>query len=340
MKILFISHRYYPDIGGIEVNSELLANQFKALGAEIKLVTWSKNLGEKKFDYEVIRDPSLKKLFKLFKWSEIIFENNPTLRLSWINIIFRKPRVVAVRTWIRQNNSKIALVDIFKKKWVENANQVIAISKAIKTHTSNKAIVIGNPYRSELFKSTIDRNLRKKDFMFLGRLVSDKGADMCIELIYQLKVKHKIECHLSVIGEGPEMKTLKNSTIKYKLEKNIDFYGFLQGEELVNVLNQHKYLIVPSRWDEPFGNVALEGMACGCIPIVSDGGGLPDAVGKAGVFFKQNSIQDLTDKTYELISNINQQKYLLGNTESHLAKHTENKVAQRYFDVILKAYNS
>jgi len=340
MKILFISHKFYPDIGGIEVNSELLANQFKTFGAEIKLVTWSKNLGDKKFEYEVIRKPSLIKLLILFNWSDLIYENNPTIRLSWLNILFRKPRVVAVRTWIKNNNSGITFVDLLKKKWVNNATQVIAISEAIKRETSKKAVVIGNPYRSELFISNIDRNLRLKDFLFLGRLVSDKGADMCIELIYQLKSKYNIECNLCVIGEGPEMEILKNNAKEYNLEKNIEFLGFLNGEKLVNELNQHKYLLVPSRWEEPFGNVALEGMACGCIPIVSDGGGLPDAVGEAGILFKRNSVQDLTDKAYELLTNTYQQKYLLDNTEVHLANHTENKVGQRYFDVLVKAYNS
>ncbi|MFZ4106241.1 glycosyltransferase family 4 protein [Flavobacterium sp.] len=339
MKILFISHKFYPDIGGIEVNSELLANQFIALGAEIKLVTWSKKLGEKKFEYEVIRKPSLRELLKLFRWSDLIYENNPTVRLSWLNVFFKKPRVVAIRTWIRQNNSKIAFVDLFKKKWVNNATQVIAISEAIKRDTSNKAIVIGNPYRSELFKSNTDRNLRVKDFLFLGRLVSDKGADMCVELLNQLKTKYNIECNLSIIGEGPEMESLKNKTIIYKLEKNIHFLGFLKGQDLVNELNKHKYILVPSRWEEPFGNVALEGMACGCIPIASDGGGLPDAVGNAGILFKRNSIEDLTYKTYELLTNSMQQKSLLDNTEAHLANHTEKKVGLRYFDVIVKAYN-
>ncbi len=340
MKILFISHKFYPEIGGIEVNSELLANQFKTLGAEIKLVTWSNTSGEKKFDYEVIRKPSFLKLLNLFKWADLIYENNPTVRLSWFNIFYRKPRVVAVRTWIRQNNNKVSLVDLFKKKWVNNATQVIAVSEGIKKDTSRKAIVIGNPYRSKLFKFTTNRNLRKKDFIFLGRLVSDKGADMCIELLYQLKAKYNKEYHLSIIGEGPEMEALKQMTIKYKLEKNIQFFGLIKGKELVTILNQHKYILVPSRWEEPFGNVVLEGMACGCIPIVSDGGGLPDAVGKAGVIFKRNSIQDLTDKTYELVTNTNQQKFLLDNTENHLENHTEKKVGQRYYDIIVKAFNS
>lgn len=36
MKILFLSHKFYPDIGGIEVNSEILATAFHKAGHEGK----------------------------------------------------------------------------------------------------------------------------------------------------------------------------------------------------------------------------------------------------------------------------------------------------------------
>ena len=182
--------------------------------------------------------------------------------------------------------------------------------------------------------------MRRRDFLFLGRLVSDKGADMCIELLYQLKLKYNKEYNLSIVGEGPELEMLNNMSINYNLDNNIQFLGFLSGEELVEVLNQHKYIIVPSRWEEPFGNVVLEGMACGCIPIVSDGGGLPDAVGEAGVLFERNSICDLIDKTYKLVTNKIQQEYILCKMKSHLSNHTEFKIAQLYFDVLSNAINS
>jgi hypothetical protein len=41
MKILFTSHRFYPDIGGIEVNSEILESYFSSQGHKVRLVTQS-----------------------------------------------------------------------------------------------------------------------------------------------------------------------------------------------------------------------------------------------------------------------------------------------------------
>jgi glycosyltransferase involved in cell wall biosynthesis len=53
----------------------------------------------------------------------------------------------------------------------------------------------------------------------------------------------------------------------------------------VRLLNAHRILVVPSRYDEPFGIVALEGIACGCLVIGSRGGGLKEAIGPCGLTF-------------------------------------------------------
>lgn len=337
MKILFFSHKFYPDIGGIEVNSEILANQFSNLGAQVKLVTWTKEEDGKKFGFEVIRNPSFKNLYKLYKWSEVVYENNPVMRMSWLNMIFLRPRIVAVRTWIRRMDGKRSIMDWLKKFWVNNATEVIAISEAVKKDTSKRAIVIGNPYRSNNFKSI--SNNKNKDFIFLGRLVSDKGADMCIQLIHKLKEKFDEKYSLTIVGDGPEMKSLLEMLANLKLGSQVKLMGFLKGEKLINSLNQHQYLLVPSRWEEPFGNVALEGMACGCIPIVSNGGGLPDAAGDAGIVFKRNSLEDLVKKTYELLKNPKKQGVLTKKAKHHLCNHTELVIGKRYFDVLIKALN-
>jgi glycosyltransferase involved in cell wall biosynthesis len=55
--------------------------------------------------------------------------------------------------------------------------------------------------------------------------------------------------------------------------------------------------------EEPLGLLCLKGMACGRT-IVSDGGGLPDAAGKAGVVFERNSISSLVESTIDILDDI------------------------------------
>ncbi len=336
MKILFFSHSFYPNIGGIETVSMQLANNFiERTDVSIIVVCRTKEIGNLQLPFDVVRDPSIKKIVSLLGWCDVVFENNPCFGMSWINFIIRKPKVVALHTWIVVPGSNITLLQKLKKTLLSDYNAVIACSNKIRSYTFDKALVIENAYDTTLYNDK--KEVKTKDFVFLGRLVSDKGADMCLELIHELKELRGTEYSLSIIGDGPEMEHLKELAVNYNMSHKVRFLGFLTGTTIVNELNKHRFLLVPSRWEEPFGIVALEGMACGCIPIVSDGGGLPDAVGGAGVVFERNSLSSLVKTTTQLINNQELQTKLLELANTHLSLHTEKKVSQRYFDVILKA---
>ena len=118
------------------------------------------------------------------------------------------------------------------------------------------------------------------------------------------------------------------------IRNSVAFLGALQGEPLVRALNQHQLMVVPSRWQEPFGVVALEGIACGCIVLASDGGGLPDAVGPAGLLFKRGDQADLTAKLECLIADGYLRSMLRSQAPGHLAKFQEDVVCNRYLNYL------
>jgi glycosyltransferase involved in cell wall biosynthesis len=334
MKLLFLTHKFYPNIGGTEANSEFLAGAFSRLGAEVHLLTWTTEIGEKNFPYTVIRNPNTKTLLREHKWADIVFENSPCLRLSWPGWFIKNPFVIALNTWL--NNGWQAKI---KYEWLKRASAVIAVSDAIRKGCWPKALVIENTYDANLFTKdpTISRN---KSFVFLGRLVSDKGAYLAIEALGQLKQQEKEIQNLSaaltltVVGEGPEMPFLRKKAAELDVEDRIDFKGTLRGKELVACLNQHKYLLVPSVWEEPFGIVALEGIACGCIPIVSDGGGLPDAIGNSGITFKRGDSGALTASIKNLLQDTELEKKLWEAAPAHLKAHEPDIIANKYWEVI------
>ena len=336
MKILFFSHSFYPKIGGIETVSMQLAINFQERqDVTIIVVSRTKELGSLLLPFKVVRDPSTKTIASLLVWCDVVFENNPCFGMSWLNFMIRKPKVVALHTWILTPDSRVTLQQKLKRILLYDYNAVIACSNRVRLTNFEKALVIENSYDSSLYKEI--KGNKTKDFVFLGRLVSDKGADMCIDLLYELKKQHGKNYSLTIIGDGIEMKNLKKLTLDYNIRNQVRFLGFLTGEAIVSELNAHYFLLVPSRWEEPFGIVALEGIACGCIPIVSDGGGLPDAVGKAGVLFKRNSLPSLVQTTIQLLNNQVQQRNLLQAAATHLKRHSETQVTQKYFNVILKA---
>ncbi|MCE7066133.1 glycosyltransferase family 4 protein [Dyadobacter sp. CY326] len=346
MKILVLSHRFYPDVGGIEVNSEVLSEAFHQYGHEVQLVTWTKERGDKKFPFQILRNPDAFTLLKANKWADVVFENNVCLRLSWPRLFIKRPSVIALNNWINRVDGNIAWQDKLKYRWLKQCSAVIAVSNAVKNKCFDKAIVIGNPYRSDLFKVENTVKNRCSDFVFLGRLVSDKGADLAIHAfrklidIRQNAGKPLYDTYLTIIGEGPELAPLKKLVKDTELEDSVHFQGVLKGQYLVNCLNRHRFLLVPSIWEEPFGNVALEGMACGLIPIVSNGGGLPEAVGEAGLIFQSGDVDSLASMMESIYENVGKQSQIYKKIKTHLANHSAEVVAAKYLNVFQTAMQS
>src|SRR5690554_407080 len=245
IKVLFFSHKFYPDIGGIEVNSEVLAVKFKQMGCQVRLLTWTEKNGERTFPFEIVRNPSIQDLYKAHRWADIVFENNPCLRMAWPNIFVRRPLVVALRTWISRTDGQITWQEKLKIFWLNRATKVIAVSEAVRKRHWTPAIVIGNPYREENFKMLPAVN-KALDMVFLGRLVSDKGVSLAIEALATLRPERReIESRfasltLTIIGDGPDRQMLEDLAVNLGVADRVSFTGNLQGVDLVCCLNQHK----------------------------------------------------------------------------------------------------
>ena len=349
MKILFLSHYFYPQVGGIESNSELLARAFTEAGHEVHLLTWSADNTGRSFPYRITRNPGYRQLLLAHQWANLVFENNPCFRLGWPGIFFRRPTVIVINTWIARVNGTVSLRDKIKINWwLGRCTQVIAVSNAIRRACWPAATVIPNPYKADDFaiEPSVHRNA---DFVFLGRLVSDKGANQAIEAIYRIRQFMQQKGNgdhapvLTIIGDGPERRSLEEQVAGLSLEDGVVFTGSLKGEPLKKMLNRHRYILVPSAWEEPFGNVVLEGMACGCLPIVSDGGGLPEAIGRAGLTFHRNDTDNLVNCIRRVLDNPALEKLLRDAAPMHLAAHLPHIVAKKYLQVIdeaLKKYHT
>lgn len=319
------------------MNSEILATAFSEVGHDVRLVTWTQDQDKKDYKFLLYRNPGISTLFKLHNWAELVFENNPSLRLSWPALFFLRPRVVAVRTWISRKNGNSGIQDVLKKFWLKKSRKVIAVSEAIRKQSFASAVVIGNPYRVEQFK-ILPEVPRSRDFVYLGRLVSDKGVDQAIMAVHHLNLGMTEKYHLSIVGDGPEKNNLESLVRDFEMEEFVCFTGALQGKELTTCLNGHRYMLIPSLWEEPFGNVALEGMACGCIPIVSNGGGLPDAVGDAGLIFERGNLQNLIEVMEKLIGEPQLQVRLQQESIKHLARHHPETISRQYLKLIEDAF--
>lgn len=111
---------------------------------------------------------------------------------------------------------------------------------------------------------------------FAGRLAAEKNVDQIIEAS---KAFPQIEFVIG--GDGPLRKSLEASAEGLQ---NVRFTGWLSREELIDVLDQSSFLLLPSKL-ETFGSVALEAMARGRPALVSSNAGIHDwALLKDGLF--------------------------------------------------------
>ena len=335
VKILLVSHPFAPSVGGLESVSMMLALGFSAHGHDVCVVTQTPGHLNSELPFRIVRRPGPLALLQLTRWSDVMFHNNISLQVAWPLLLIRRPWVVAHHTWIPKNGDLDGLKGRLKQLVLRWA-RCISISNAVAAHVRTPSTVISNPYNDSLFRRLA--NIPKaNDLVFVGRLVSDKGVDILLRALYHISIHNSFIPHLTIIGEGPEETELRRLVVELDLKPHVNFVGRLEGEQLVTELNAHNILVVPSRWNEPFGIVALEGIACGCVVVASAGGGLEDAVGPCGLTFSNGDTGALARCLEELLSNPDRIDEMRQHANLHLAKHSKAQVVSSYLEVIEKA---
>jgi glycosyltransferase involved in cell wall biosynthesis len=333
LKLLISSHAFPPSIGGIETVSLLLAQEFTRQGDEVVIVTQTPNEGLEKFNWPVIRKPSLGALFRAIQWCDIVWQNNLSLRTLWPTWILHKPAVITHQGSYCRQPSWVDLVQRIKHA-VVRVTPSVAISQAVANCFRTASVVIPNPYDAEMFKMSASEVDRSGDLIFLGRLVSEKGVDLLLEALARLQVARP-GVGLTIVGTGPEQPALVELTSRLGLHERVVFLGAQSGAALAALLRQHKILVVPSRYNEPFGVVALEGIACGCAVVGSNGGGLPEAIGPCGLTFPNGDVEALADILDQLLAKPSERRFLLEKAPKHLARFHPAVIAHEYRQVFL-----
>jgi glycosyltransferase involved in cell wall biosynthesis len=208
----------------------------------------------------------------------------------------------------------------------------VAISPAVADSFATTSVIIPNPYDARIFFPSATIGKRTGDLIFLGRLVTEKGVDLLLTALALLRDRSWFP-RLTIVGDGPERGALQELTGKLNLSAQVLFVGSKRRSELADLLRAHKILVVPSRYHEPFGVVALEGIACGCIVVGSEGGGLREAIGPCGRTFANADPVTLADALERFLSFPDERASLLECASTHLAKFHPATIADAYLAV-------
>lgn len=329
MKILISSHAFAPSIGGIETVSRLLAAEFCKRGHDIIVVTQSDSPTDGNFPYGVVRKPGVWRMFGLAKWCDLYWQNNLSLRTLWPVLLMRKPVVITHQGSYCRSPKGLDLVQRIKHA-VVNRLPSIAISRYVAGCFTVRSTVIPNPYDATVYHR-VSGEVRD-GIVFVGRLVAEKGVDILLEALARL-LPAGARGRLTVIGTGPEQSRLVDLARQLRIDDWVTFVGARQPEEIAAVLSRQRVMVVPSRYDEPFGVVALEGLAAGCVVIGSEGGGLGEAINGCGVTFPNGDVDALAAALNKVLSDPGEADKLLVNVPQHLARFHPRNVAEAYLQV-------
>jgi len=141
-----------------------------------------------------------------------------------------------------------------------------------KTRTPDKILVIRGGVdvkASEAYlnsREVSDFKKRKYDACFIARFHYQKGVLEIIE-IWGKVVRLRPGARLAMIGNGPLEPEAKSAIQRFGLEKNIDLFGFLDGEQKFEIFKDSKMVVHPATYDSG-GMAAAEAMAWG-LPAIS-----------------------------------------------------------------------
>ncbi|MCO4545633.1 putative glycosyl transferase [Streptococcus infantarius subsp. infantarius] len=196
-----------------------------------------------------------------------------------------------------------------EKMAAKYANEIVVLSDAVKkyfeeTYNRDTHFIPNGVTRPEVLKANIIRkkyNLGKDDyFLFLGRIVPEKGIHYLIDAYNQVSTNKKL-----VIAGGASDTDSYYEELKRKAQnnKNIIFTGFVQGQELEELYSNAYVYVLPSDL-EGMPLSLLEAMSYGNCCLTSDIDECATVMEDYGVTFKKGAILDLSQSLQKLSNDV------------------------------------
>jgi glycosyltransferase involved in cell wall biosynthesis len=117
--------------------------------------------------------------------------------------------------------------------------------------------------------------------LFLGRLSPDKGAHRAVAVAMETGLPLKIAGKL----QEPKEREYFHELVEPHLVNGIEYLGEVTHGEKVELLQNARATLFPIEWEEPFGLVMIESMACGTPVIATRWGAVPEVIedGRSGI---------------------------------------------------------
>lgn len=331
LKIAMMGHKHIPSReGGIEVVVEELSTRMVKEGHQVTCYNRSgHHVSGKEFDgcsfreYQGVRIKTVPTInrkglaaasssfFAAFacafgKYDVVHIHAEGPAAMSWLPKLFGKYVVVTVHGLDHQ---RIGKWGSFARKYivfgekcaVRYADQIIVLSRGVQKYFvdtyGRKTVFIPNGVSRQKIlpaKLITEKFGLQKDgyFLFLGRLVPEKGIQYLIEAFQKIDTDKKLVIAGGSSDSGKFMQELKELA---RDDGRIIFTGFVQGEILDELYSNAYVYCLPSDL-EGMPLSLLEGMSYGNCCLTSDIPECAEVVEDKAVLFRKGSVEELRDK--------------------------------------------
>ena len=236
------------------------------------------------------------------------------------------------------------------------AHRIIVTSGAMKKEVRDhfglpmeKLVTIPNATDLKRFEVSVDRQSVRRKYLlphekmvlFVGRLTPQKGVKYLIQAV-PLVLRHHSGAKFVVVGEGWLRDSLENLARSIGYLGKILFTGFLPEHALTEIMVSADVLVVPSIY-EPFGIVALEGMAAGTPVVVTQTDGLAEIVkhGQTGLLVYPRNPESIAWGVEQILSNPSYAQRLVNNARGEVRKtYNWDVIAEKTIRVYEEAVDS
>ena len=318
-------------------------DRIRFFGTNPLYYTYSKIKNFRSYNFKDIFNSYLAPLKILFSNDILVVSLPPYSYKILIPLILTKlgKKTIFLTSWPYWDNKNKGIVNPDKLKinfWKRFLSRVICISvtragmESLKNE-GTKSFHVPHSIDTQIFKPDMDKKPDKKiRLLYVGRLEEEKGIKELIEVSSKLNPE---EFNLLIVGKGKLEGYIR---LKQK-DFPITYLGYVPDKEkLADIYTKSHVFILNSysteKWEEFFGIVLLEAMACGLPVISTDCVGPKEIIedGKDGVLIRQKNNEDLFNSIKDLIEDRKKRK--------RLGEEGRKKVLEKYSleQVSLKLY--
>ena len=321
MRVLYWVQRFWPHIGGVEVHSTRFLRAMRERGFELTVLTSPgdrdlpavdsfEGIPVHRMRFEAAlssADPagiaSVRRRITALRreLGPHLVHLHLTDPSVFFHLITRHERPCATLLSLRvmlegdlDRNESVLSKALSAAEWITaNSGAVLTDLLAHRPEIAGRSSVIHNALEpSDLSPTPLD--FSAPTLLLLGRLVRDKGFDLALRALSDV-----IQCHpatrMIVAGDGPARPELESLIAELGLGDRVQFRGWVEPEKVPALINEATLVVMPSRWREAFGLVALQAAQQARPVVAARVGGLPEVVvdGESGILFAREDHAEL-----------------------------------------------